>query len=184
MKKSIGLGALLLSAIVIFIFSLAILSLNEIAGIGVAIFGLSFVIYGYYKILIPSRIYTWCKIDASVDSCSILEHDILESEASIETFYSPTLHYQYDYEGKHYYSDCISHDIRSIWSKDRDKIEKLIELLRQSQTISVYVNPKNPRESVVYANLSAKRLNHFYTIIFSGILLIAIGIFLYIFSYT
>lgn len=149
---------------------------------GIAVLGVFLIAFGYLKVRRSGDVFRWRKTVATIESVALAEHQALAERSRPVAYYSPQVQYTYEYEGRRHRGDCVSRDQRSLWSRDRGKVQHVVELLRASPAISVYVNPANPEEAVIYPGLSLKRLNHYYAFIFAGILLLALGFALYQFA--
>ncbi len=150
--------------------------------VAVAALGVFLIGFGYLKVRSSGDVFRWRKTTATIEEASVGVHQVLNDRSGPLAYYSPAVRYTYVHEGRTHSSDCVARDPRGLLSRDRRKVLRLVEMLRSSPTISVYVNPANPEEAVIYPGMSLKRLNHYYAFIFAGILLLALGFALYQFA--
>ena len=95
-------------------------------------------------------------------------------------YFVPLAYFTYLWNNVELKSNQYAFDNKSIRSLDSKEVEKTIEFLNSTDSLEVYVNPKNSSEAVLDTTVSKNRFSHAYALIVSGILVTILGIVLLI----
>lgn len=94
-------------------------------------------------------------------------------------YYFPKVEYEYKSEGSQLKSNRVSFEKQNVWVPEvdswgspADKTRVLWANWSKDSTIPIYINPNNPKESVIVRDLSKKRRSHHLAFITGGILLL------------
>lgn len=108
-------------------------------------------------------------INSVVDSVSC----VMRYNTSIEYFY-PSVTYEYEVKGYKICSNSVSIEKKGLWTESNTEAQELLNQILTAPT--AYFNPNNIRESVIFPNLSKMRKSHNWSLVISGIMLIAMGV--------
>lgn len=92
-------------------------------------------------------------------------------------YYIPTLLYRYRVSGKLYENNSICIDKKGLKYTSRDEAERQVSLLKENCTARY--DPEKPRVSVLMDIVPRKRISHYYALMTSGFLLIAVSVILF-----
>ncbi len=90
-------------------------------------------------------------------------------------YYVPLAYFTYLWNKTELKSNRYAFDNKSIRSLDSKEVEKTIEILNSTNSLEVFVNPKNTSEAVLDTNVSKNRYSQAYALIVSGILVTILG---------
>jgi len=110
----------------------------------------------------------WEKKYAVILNVSIDKIKVPEVYVFIE-YYRPTVKYCYKVEGVEYYSNKVSIDEKAWISDDRKTVEHLLENISKQK--SCYVNPSKVSQAILIPDVPGKRLQHYYGVLASGVIL-------------
>ena len=116
------------------------------AGVGIGFLSLS---------IIPS-LYEWQMMQRWVATPAVLEAaDLKVSHGDDSTTYRAVASYRYRYDHQTYYGDRVGimSGSDNIGSWQQDKAHTLESALRNKREITVYVNPEDPAQAVIYPEL-------------------------------
>lgn len=182
MKNDIGFERYIRKLIVVFvIFAVSGIFLFLIPNqshLVLLIFSFFLMYYGWVWLRYYSSLKDWQRVDARI--LVILEKEIDEHENSIPTkYFYPEIEYEYTIENKLYVSNTVGHGIENYWVPEYDdsgwknKNEvKFWNSWKKNTMIQIFVNPNNPRISVIVNKLKSNRKSHYLAIFVSGILLL------------
>lgn len=134
------------------------------AGVGIGFLSLS---------IIPS-LYEWQMMQRWVATPAVLEAaDLKVSHGDDSTTYRAVASYRYRYDHQTYYGDRVGimSGSDNIGSWQQDKAHTLESALRNKRDITVYVNPKDPTQAVIYPELRTGMLGFklMFAVIFGGV---------------
>jgi len=120
-----------------------------------------------------------------IQSAAVLETVVERSKAIIESQYGakrkylyPEVEYEYIHDGQKYKSTALAESIQDVWVPEINMLgEKTPEAKKPWRNwgpglkVPVYINPKDPRQTVILNQLSQKRRSHHLALIVSGVLI-------------
>ena len=135
------------------------------------IFSTLFALYSISKIRKFDSVKNWIKCESILQSCETSKK--LYSSRTMSYIYIADCIYTYTYNGQEYQGKDISLFARDSMMQDLNEHHQLMQKIKQTIIKrGVYVNPKNPEESVVFRDMSFKSA----PIYWGGIILSAIFI--------
>lgn len=99
-------------------------------------------------LMIHSAAKQWVEVDAVVESSQIRSHRGEDS-----TTYSADILYRYEFDGRTYQSN--EYDLFSTSSSNRRSHQKIVDDHPEGKTITVFVDPQNPSQSLVNRELGS-----------------------------
>lgn len=103
----------------------------------------------------------WKQVVADVEKIYISNIEMCGAATGCGNFYSPKVSYSFSIDSQKYYGDKLSfeiprfeYDLVSGTGTEYNKVNADFSNWLKTQKVSVYYNPKNPDESVVYRKLS------------------------------
>ena len=144
---------------------------------------LVFIYLGSSRIITYIRARNWVSNTATVASISEGQSLVVLRYQKIK-FYFPLIEYIYQYGGNSYSSNRVSFEKQNIWIPEvdiwgmpLDNSKKFWKDWSKDSIILIYVNPKNPAQSVIIKNLNKKRSSHHFALIIAGLLVLLIWAF-------
>lgn len=139
------------------------------------IIGLALLVYGiaYFNKLF--RVKNWTPVEFSIIESHVKKIVVPEVNVMIE-YYIPDVLYTYEILGTQYTSDTFSIDSKDWREQDKKIIESHMESCLKRKVC--YVNPENYKNSVFTINTSKRRMQHYYGVTVSGIILILLSVIL------
>jgi hypothetical protein len=135
--------------------------------------------FGHAQWLSLQKVKNWIASRGKLLTTEMGVYRVSESQYSPPTpYYFPMAHYTYSYQGLSYENNIYAFDRKSIWSKDKSKIQYTIDCLKAEKEIIVYLNPSNPNQSALSINIVEPRYSQAYSLLLSGVIVIALGIYL------
>lgn len=120
----------------------------------------------------------WVQVEAIICSIEELWKYVTLTAGVRAKYYYPSIDYQYSYNNKIYNSNNVVFNIRNIWLCEVDNWgvplkgkDKFWNTWKEGDTISAYINPDKPGESVLINKFSRSYKNHNITLIVSGVIL-------------
>ena len=140
-------------------------------------FGLVF--FGYNQLNSYKKLNNWVSVQGSLLQTKVGMYSVSESQYGAPTkYYYPMAHYSYNYEGSSYDNNEYAFDTESVSSTEKKKIENILAGLSDQESIEVYLDPANPKESAINISISNKRKSHGYSLCVASLLIFLVGVYL------
>jgi len=140
---------------------------------------------GAYRLNKYKSLNKWIKLKANISSVKEQYKDVALSEYTTVKYFYPEISYDYIVNNHSYTSSSVSSNIENIWvcevdnfgveTKDKNMFWRA---LKNTDVIDVYINPKNPEESVIITAFSTTYKSHNLALIISGILIFLLWLYL------
>jgi len=135
--------------------------------------------FGYVQWLSFQKVKNWITLRGRLLATEMGVYRVSESQHSPPTpYYFPMAHYSYSHQGLSYENNIYAFDRKSIWSQDKSKTQYTIESLKAEKEITVYLNPSNPNQSALNINIAKSRYSQAYSLLLSGVIIVALGVYL------
>jgi len=129
-------------------------------------------IFIYFRNLAKVRAsQAWPAVQGTVIESWVRRTESTDDDGSVSYSYYPEIQYQYQVMGSQYQGDKITFGLKS--GGNRTKAEKAIAKYPTGANVTIYYQPDKPENAVLERSITKGLL-------FSGILLILLGIFMYI----
>ncbi len=157
-----------------------------IAQITLCIIGVVLILLGVLRFKKYKGLEIWVEVPATINNIKESSYSpflSIFSPSSLWKIYYPEVHYSYFYKGKSLESDSVSLDLSNIGIllADKDVIESYNNRFwykwKRGFEIKAYVNPDNPRKSVLINKMSHDFKSINIMLVVSGILIIAFSLF-------
>lgn len=117
----------------------------------------------------------WAKVQGTIKALAEAYDEKTIFYATIKYFF-PAVRYEYEYNGRKYLSDKVAIDKEDIWVPEvnlwGDRIredEKFWRSWQLGTSVSVYVNPQHPDQSVLIKQVSRQRRSHYLALLIGGL---------------
>lgn len=164
-------AALLVAAIFIFIFP-------DITHHLILVIGAGMVFYSLHILKRYGDFQSWTLEKARIETIREVTDEQAEGSSGTLTYFYPEIKYHYTVNDKTYNSKTVSLEKQNIWCAESNiwgeslaENEKWWSALKVGYELSVYINPKNPENSVLIRNLRSSRRSHHLAILSGGILI-------------
>lgn len=147
----------------------------------ILLFSLSLISVGIRKLYPYFRAKKWIKLQATILDIQEVEESVIQSESGPSKYYYPVIVYQYEYMDSQFQANQVCFEKQNIWLAEYnlwgDKLREQDKFWCNWQVgseIPVFINPRNPGQSVLITELSPKHRSHHYAIALSGVLLFVV----------
>lgn len=136
------------------------------------VLGLVITVVGYKYFARLREVAKWISVPAAVTEKAVGCFSRPEVYAYVKYYY-PVVLYRYEVDDCTFESTRYSIDREGWWSTDKKSIETLLD--SGDSLVSVYVDPQDPRSSVMQRNVSPRRLSHYWGTLFGGVIVTAMA---------
>lgn len=142
--------------------------------------GLVFFIYGAYVLKCHYAVNYWPTVEGKLVALEYgLDFEVGRYTKFYYRFPKPT--YEYQIDGVQYLGNKVNLDIKSTWIAVETPSSQSDFYCEVGGLLTVHYNPKNPAKSVLQVALSPKRKSQYLAICVTGVLLIVISIWFFIY---
>lgn len=151
----------------------------------VLILGVALIALGVGRLLPYFRARSWLPGTARVLSIAELWSEVALAYNQRMKFHFPNIQYEYQYQGETHKSNRVSFETQNIWEPEVDgwgnptnKTKRFWASWSNGSTIPIYINPNDPRESVIIRAPNRKRRSHHLAVIAGGTIVLLLWILL------
>ncbi len=140
---------------------------------------------GIYRLNKYNSLKKWIKLEAVISSIKEKHKEVALSEYAKVKYFYPEISYDYTINNYNHKSNSVSSNVENIWVCEIDnygletKDENMFwRSLKTGDTIDVFINPKQPQESVMVNTISKNYKSHNLALIISGVLIFSLWLYL------
>jgi len=140
---------------------------------------------GAYRLNKYNSLKKWVKLEAVISSIKEKHKDVALSEYTTVKYFYPEISYDYIFNNHSYKSSSVSSNVENMWvcevdsfgveTKDKNMFWRS---LKPGDVINVFINPNEPKDSVIVNAFSTHYKSHNLALIISGILILSLWLYL------
>lgn len=151
----------------------------------VLIISLTLISIGVYRLKKYSALDKWIQSKAVISSIEEQHKEVALSEYTTAKYFYPEICYAYSISNRNYESSSVCPNIENLWVCEVDnfgvetKDENMFwRSLKNGDVIDVFINPKQPEESVLIKAFSINYKSHNLALIMGGMLIFLLWLYL------
>ena len=134
---------------------------TSFCSIWIYILGTTLVFYSTLLYFYVSRVKNWVKTPCKVFHISTKTYHLLRLFQRTSTIvHIPHVSYEYSIDGKTYTQHSIQATKRDAWFSDKSNAYTFVQKLTRKKDTKAFVNPKDPKEAVLFQEISGTTFFH------------------------